>query len=159
MDSGALVACGSAGRELRDARISRGWLVSEDVEDVMSPTPDGVGVSGGGLMGDSDDEDAAAPLRFFGKGVAGRSGIANSAPLVDEAGSSCCAGAVSEALLLRFLGAAVGFFSAFVYFATLSFPPFSDVTGALVLATRAERLRDIATMCSRRCRVLTVKDS
>lgn len=113
-------------------------------------------------MGDSDDDDAATALRFFGKGVAGRSGTTNPASLVDGLGSSCSAGAsaVAEALLLRFLGAAAGtgFFSTFVYLATLSFPPFPKATRVLVLATRAERLKDIAMMCSGWCRVLIVKD-
>ena len=113
---------------------------------------EGVGVKGGGLMGDSED---AAALRFFGRGVAGRSGIVNSPLLVDGFDSFCCVSAVREALLLRFLGAVVGFFSTLVYLATLSFPVVSFV---LVLATRAERLRDIAMMCSGRCRVLIVKD-
>lgn len=121
----------------------------------MSPTPDGVGVKGGGLMGDCD---GAAALRLLGRGVTGTSGTTNLASSVDGGGSSCCAGAVAEALLLRFLSAGVGFFSTFAYVETLSFVPFSRATGVLVLATRAERRKDIAMMRSGRCTVLMVKD-
>lgn len=102
----------------------------------MRPTPEGVGVKGGGLAGDSD----AAALRFLGKGVAGRSGIAKSDSCDGGLGSSC--GAVTEALPLRFLGAAAGF-STLVYFATPFVALVAKGTEALLLATRAERLRDI----------------
>lgn len=157
--SGALVACGSAGRVVGNARVSRGWSISEDLVDVRSPMAEGVGVKGGGLMGESEDVEAA-PLRFFGRGVAGRSGMANSPFSADESGSSCCACAcaVADALLFRFFVSAVGFFSTFVYFATLAFTPSFGLTGMLVLATRAERLRDIVMICSGRCSVLTVKE-
>lgn len=73
MDRGAFVACGSAGRGFRSASESSGWSFSAGLgADVMSPTPEGVGVNGGGLVGDSD-----AVFRFFGRGVAGRLGTAN----------------------------------------------------------------------------------
>jgi hypothetical protein len=124
------VARGSAGR----ARISRGWLDS-DAKRLM---PAGVGVKGGGLMGDSD----AAPLRLLGSGVAGKSGTTSLDSLVAESSSSCCV--VAEVLIvLRFFGTAAGF-STFVYFATFLMVSSSDVyVTAVPLATRAERRRDM----------------
>jgi hypothetical protein len=65
-----------------------------------------------GLVGDFE----AAALRFLGSGVAGISVTAKSES-VDAAGFVISFGAVAEALLLRFLGAAPGF-SILVYFAS-----------------------------------------
>jgi hypothetical protein len=133
VEMGALVAWGSAGRGCREARLSRGW-VSE--EDAMRPTPAGVGVKGGGLVGDFD----AAILRFFGSGVAGRDGTAQSVSFDVALGSS--SGAVVEALVLRFLGAGAAF-STFVYLPVPFVAVDSGIIGTLLLATRAERLGDI----------------
>lgn len=111
----------------------------------MRPTLDGVGVNGGGLTGDSE---AALALRFFGTGVEGSSGTAKSVSSFVVKASSCRS--VREALLLRFLGAAAGF-STFMYLAsTLVVLPSTVV----VLATRAERLRDMVSILSRLRRVL-----
>lgn len=142
--SGALVACGSAGRCCRNGEGSIFVVV-----DAMRPTPDGVGVNGGGLTGDSD---AVFALRFFGSGVEGSSGIAKSGSSLFVKASSCRS--VREALLLRFFGAAAGF-STLVYLAsTLVVLPSTVV----LLATRAERLRDMLSMLSRLRRVLTVRE-
>jgi hypothetical protein len=51
VERGALVAWGSAGRGFRDASISKGWPDPDDVDVAIRPTPDGVGVKGGGLLG------------------------------------------------------------------------------------------------------------
>jgi hypothetical protein len=134
-----LVACGAAGLGLRDARISSGCEDSDVDDGAKRPTPAGVGVNGGGLVGDAD----AATLRFLGSGVAGKSGTVRMDSLAAELGSSCGV-VVAEALLLRFLGAADGFWI-LVYLATASgFALSVDVgTGVMILATRAERLRDM----------------
>jgi len=139
--TGALVAWGSAGR-WRDARLSRGWD-----DEATRATPDGVGVKGGGLVGDSD----AAALRFFGKGVAGSEGIAKSVSV--DVGLVSCFVAVGEALVLRFFGAGAAF-STLVYWETPFVVLVSVAVGAVLLATRAERLRDMMRLFARSERVL-----
>jgi hypothetical protein len=86
----------------------------------------------------------AATLRFLGSGVAGKSVTARLNSVVVGLGSSCGVVVVAEALLLRFLGAADGFWI-LVYLATASSFSLSvgTGTGVMVLATRAERLRDM----------------
>lgn len=144
--SGALVACGSAGRCCKN-----GEGPSFVVDDAITPTPDGVGVNGGGLTGDSE---AAFPLRFFGSGVEGSSGIAKPDSPLFVTAPSCRS--VRGALLLRFFGAAAGFFSTLVYLAsTLVVVPSTVV----VLATRAERLRDMLIgLLALLLRVLVVRE-
>jgi hypothetical protein len=95
-------------------------------------------VKGGGLMGDSD----ATPLRFLGSGVAGKFGTTSLDSLIAGSSSSCCV--VAEALIvLRFFGTAAGF-STFVYFATFLMVSSSGMyVTAVLLATRAERRRDM----------------
>jgi hypothetical protein len=95
-------------------------------------------VNGSGLIGDSE-----AALRFFGKGVVGRSGIANvgSAVLASLAGDVVDA----EALLLRFLVASDGAFF-FSYKAPVGFGGFG-VAEALLVILRAERRRDAMADC------------
>lgn len=146
MDRGALVACGSAGRGLSPARISRGWPFCSAAE-AINPTPEGVGVKGGGLLGDSESD---AGLRLFGKGVVGRDGIAKGrsgeAMMVPFA-SSCVDwdGGVVDGVALRFFGAGVGLVI-FSYFAVVGFGAFASALGvvvALVFATRDERRRDM----------------
>lgn len=77
--------------------------------------PEGVGVKGGGLVGDGE----GAALRFLGRGVEGRCGIAKSdfvvslGPLmvgevVVVCGDAAAAADVAGALVLRFFGAAAG---------------------------------------------------
>jgi hypothetical protein len=103
----------------------------------MRPTVEGVGVKGGSLIGDSDD---GAALRFFGSGVAGRSGIVKAS--FGSGFVGLLVGDVVDALLLRFLGAMVGF--EFVLLDADPFVPLVSVkVEVLLLATRAERLRDM----------------
>jgi hypothetical protein len=98
------------------------------VADAMMPTPAGVGVNGGGLMGEPD----VVVLRFLGNGVNGRDVIKSSV-------SSAVCGAVAEALVLRFFAAGATL-SILVYFAT----PFVALgADALLLVTRVDRLRDM----------------
>mgnify|MGYP003624094414 CR=1 FL=1 len=129
---------GSAGREVRLARLSRGWDASAEEVGAwaMRPTVEGVGVKGGSLVGDSD----GAALRFLGSGVAGRSGIVKAS--FGSGFVGLLVGDVANALLLRFLGAVVGFESVLVD--EDPFVPLVSVrVKVLLLATRAERLRDM----------------
>jgi hypothetical protein len=138
------VVRGSAGRGCR-ARVSKRWS-----DGAVKVAPEGVGVKGGGLMGDSDSSGAA--LRFLGNGVAGRDGIVKSGSVEDGMGSS-----FADALVLRFLGAAVlGFVATLVYFASLVIGTGTGTAdvAAVLLATRAERLRDMLKYCSRLRRVM-----
>jgi hypothetical protein len=123
------------------------------VDDAMMPTPAGVGVKGGGLMGDSS---VALALRFFGRGVAGRLGTVSFASSDVALDSSCDTGAV--ALALRFLGAAAGF-ATLVYFATPFVALASTGRTVLVVATRAERLKDMLKCLLWSRRVLFVKEA
>lgn len=89
------------------------------VEEVMWPTPEGVGVKGGGLKGESW---SGAGLRLLGRGVVGRLGrvsfcslLVSMGGLIVSLGLSCV---VMDDLLFRFLGAGAGFaaFSGFAFF-------------------------------------------
>jgi hypothetical protein len=111
-------------------------LISLFIDDAISPTPDGVGVKGGGLIGDS----SKAALRFLGNGVVGRFGIANSASSTADLASFCSD--AEGALALRFFGTVVAF-ETLLYFATPFVALMSDTIGVTLLATRAERLRDM----------------
>lgn len=128
---------------MRLASISRGWPLST-APDAINPTPDGVGVKGGGLLGDSEE----AALRPFGKGVDGSSGMAKGSsgalmmvPFASSSTSVDWDGDVAG-LLLRFFDAEAGLLI-FSYFAA-PFGAFAEgVLAVLLLATRAERLSDM----------------
>jgi hypothetical protein len=114
-------------------------------------TAEGVGVKGGGFMGDSD---VGFDLRFFGRGVAGSGGDTSFGPGCSKASSVSFlpldlfvisfGGCDSTAALvdLRFFVVAFDWLT-FSYFATPFWLFKSGAIGALVLATRAERLRDM----------------
>lgn len=103
---------------------------------MISPTPEGVGVIGGGLLGDSD-----AAFRFLGSGVAGRLGTTNCG-LVEVACSS-----VGEADVVA--GNAFIFFVDFggaAFLGSFLFVPVtlgSGVGAACFARLRAERRSDI----------------
>lgn len=142
--SGALVVWGPAGRGFSVARVSNGWSGGEEGGNERRPTPEGVGVKGGGLVGGSEGAFAFA-LRFLGRGVEGRSGIVKAGFEVEGdlvSSDVACAGDVADTLLLRFLGTAAGFVT-FSYFAIPSSTATSGVEILLLLATRAERLGDM----------------
>ena len=111
--------------------------------------PAGVDVNDGGFSGDSgSDVDFDTALRFLGRGVAGRNeaGFTESelsAPLVVlsllVASGNVLAGAF---VVLRFFAGTLALLT-FSYFATLSWALTSNGTGVILLATRAERLRDM----------------
>lgn len=173
VESGALVACGSAGRGRESLdRSSRGWsssgllAVAETkgfarragrAPVTISPTPDGVGVKGGGLMGESPSVPlgVAAVRRFLGRGVDGRSGTAKGSSgtaIMEPLASSLVALDGWEGFVdLRFRDAGpdgvamVGGFSVFADFVGFLAAAMSGVGGALLLATRVERRRDIVT--------------
>lgn len=100
----------------------------------MRPTPDGVGVKGGGLIGDSD----IAVLRFLCNGVTGSDGTVSSAS--SEANVVSCADA--EPLVLRFFAAGAAL-ATLVYFAVSLTALASESLEALLLVTRVERRRDM----------------
>lgn len=119
------------GEEWLTAGVSRGGF--RCVADAMMPTPAGVGVNGGGLMGDPDA--ACAVLRFLGKGVDGSGEIKSSV----SSTADVVFGGAAEPLVLRFFAAGATL-SILVYFAT----PFATLgVDALLLVTRDERLRDM----------------
>jgi hypothetical protein len=142
-DNGALVACGSAGL----GNASSGW---SSLEEVMSPTPAGVGVNGGGgLSGDSPSPLPFAVLRFLGSGVAGRSGTGKSNSGRGEDGAG--------AVVLRFFGAVLVGRGTFVYFAPRFAGLFSGKVGTEVFATRAERRRDMVKCFLCVCGVVLIR--
>lgn len=127
MERGAFVACGSVGRGFKSGRVSSGCPYC-DVE-ASNPTPEGVGVNGGGFNGDSE----AALRGRFGSGVEGSSGTTNSSLFMGAAG----------ALLLRFLVAVEALDT---YFASPFVVPLdSGVARVLLVEMRAERRRDIVS--------------
>jgi hypothetical protein len=136
VERGAFVACGSAGRGLRSGRFSRGWLSS--VDEAMRPTPDGVGVKGGGFRGDS-----LAAFRRFGSGVTGSSGTAKSDwdPLTaGDGGRSVFE--VAAAPALRFLAVDAVVFA--TYFDSLLVSRLTPgAEGTLLVEKRADRRSDM----------------
>lgn len=105
--SGAFVLCGEAGR-LRWASVSRG-CEAVGMGLLRRLMAEGVGVKGGGLMGD-----LVAVLRFLGRGVEGAVNGAASEVLFGEVEAGA-GSVVWDGLVLRFLGAVVVvFFSAFL---------------------------------------------
>ena len=139
-----MVAWGSVGRALKLERSSSGWSPSA-VRD-NKPTPEGVGVNGGGFKGDPEIE---AALRFFGGGVTcgAKFESGSRAPLMV---SLVASGDVVVALLCFFDATGL----TFSYFATALFAFPSVIAGALLLATLAERLRDM--VCGLRARLVRV---
>jgi len=117
-------------------------------EKILAPA--GVGVKGGGLSGDSDDgADFDAALRFLGIGVAGRdegesAKSTNLSPLVLPSTVTLffVLFGADVAVVLRFFVGALALLT-FSYFATPSRTLASDRTCVLLLATRAERLKDM----------------
>ena len=93
-----------------------------------------MGVNGGGFAGDLE-----VVLRLFGSGVAGSSGVGIMLPfaasLVDLEGDA------ADALLSCFLGTGEEL-TILSYFATTA-TDFRSGSGVVLLATRAERLRDM----------------
>jgi hypothetical protein len=133
----AFVVRGAAGRVMGSEGENEGAE-----EKILAPA--GVGVNGGGFSGDSaSDIDFDAALRFLGSGVAGRDEAALASPLVAllplVASGDVGAGAL---VVLRFLGGTLAL-PTFSYFATPFWALTSNGTGVLLLATRAERLKDM----------------
>jgi hypothetical protein len=79
-------------------------------------------------------------LRLSGRGVAGRDGTAKLGCIGDGMVSS-----VADALVLRFLGTVLvlGFFATLVYLVSLFIEMGTAGVELVLLATRAERLRDM----------------
>lgn len=145
VERGAFVALGAAGRGCMKERESRGWSVSACWADVLVDRrlmAEGVGVNGGGFKGDSTVD---ADLRFFlGRGVAGSVDSGSVVPFVSSLGIVVFAASsgIIVTFALRFLAVAL-VLAAFSYFATPFSALDSESTEALVLATRAERLKDM----------------
>jgi hypothetical protein len=121
------------------------------------PIPDGVGVNGGGFIGDSV---VVVALRFLGRGVVGpgESVLDSTDPLtVSFTSLLAVSSVVVDALVLRFFVAGAGL-ATFSYFAT-PFPDFaSDIAGVILLATLAERRRDMFSGCGLPMLIVRVKE-
>ena len=140
MARAAFVAWGSAGREFRVWRVSKGWSKA-DVLEANRPTPEGVGVKGGGFKGDSEGD---AALRFLGRGVTGAANDASGSATTVVASllASSDDVVVGDALALRFFDVTVGLVT-FSYFATPFWAFASEEIPVLLLATLADRLSDM----------------